>query len=79
MCKLPSKAPYSKVMKLLIMKGFTPKPKGSGGSHVNFEKDGFLRPVTVSTSNNIPKGTLSNILKQAQISRKEFCQLWEDL
>ncbi len=78
MCKLPSKAPYSKVMRLLLNQGFTPKNKDNRGSHVQFEKKGF-RPIPVSTSKNIPKGTLQNILKSAKISRPDFCKIWNKL
>ncbi len=75
MSKLPAKAPSSRVMKMLEKKGYKAKSKESGGSHILFEKEG-CRPIPVSTSNNIPKGTLNNILKSAGISRTEFFQIW---
>ncbi|MBZ2166377.1 type II toxin-antitoxin system HicA family toxin [Methanobacterium spitsbergense] len=60
---------------MLKRKGYTPKPKESGGSHIVFEKEG-CRSIPVSTSNNIPRGTLRTILKEANISRDEFFQIW---
>jgi len=74
MPKLPAKAPSGRVMKMLIMKGYQAKP-ASGGSHIIFEKEG-CRPIPVSTSKNIPRGTLINILKSAGISRMEFFLIW---
>jgi len=78
MSKLPTDASYRKVMKLLIEIGYTPKPKESRGSHVLFEKDG-CRSIPVSTSKIIPQGTLRGILKQADINRKQFWDIWNKL
>lgn len=58
--------------------GYNPKSKRSGGSHVVFEKAG-CRPIPVSTSNNIPRGTLMSILKEAGISRERFFEIWDNL
>lgn len=72
-CKLPATFQSNKLIKIISEKGF--RLEGSTGSHSNYCKEGHPNVVTIKVNSEIPRGTLINILKQAGISRDEFCDL----
>ena len=71
MTKLPN-VTGRQVIKALKKKGWY--KKSQRGSHVKMVNPKFINPVIVPvhSKTTIPKGTLSNIIKDADISLKEF-------
>ena len=73
MKKLPTLS-GSEVIKILIKNNF--KVVGRKSRHIRLKKkDGETRIVIVPDHKEIKKGTLSSILRQAGLSRKEFLEL----
>jgi len=64
-----------KVLKLLSKKGFAVVRQK--GSHISLHKkeDGKTLLVVVPRKNQIKRGTLISILKQANLTREEFLKL----
>lgn len=70
MPKLPSVTP-KKIVKILKSLGF--QLDHSTGSHfIFYNPENKKRAVVPYHSKDLPKGTITNILKGAGISRKEF-------
>ena len=65
------------VVSVLKKAGFVYAPKRGKGSHVAFckEEEGRKLLVIVPQRKQIPRGTLQEILKQANLKRDEFIEL----
>ncbi len=77
MAKLPIVS-YRDVIRALSRAGFTYAPKRGKGSHIamfKVEKDGTKRLVIIPRKDQIPRGTLMSILKQAGLTKEEFLKL----
>ena len=73
-CKFPPTYPSKKLIKIVVDRGFT--LESTDGSHSNYSKEDHPNVVTIKINEkDIPQGTYKNILKQAGISREEFCDI----
>jgi predicted RNA binding protein YcfA (HicA-like mRNA interferase family) len=77
MPKLPVVS-HREVIRALSKAGFIYAPKRGKGSHIamyKIEEDGTKRLVIIPRKDDIPRGTLLSILKQAGLTREEFLEL----
>ena len=67
------------VVKILRKAGFSYAPKRAKGSHLAFYKKGRdkIRLVVVPKKREIPRGTLTAILEQAGLTRRDFFELFK--
>ena len=73
MPKLPSLAP-KKIIKILESRGFV-LDRIKGSHHIYYHPETKKRVVVPLHKKNLPKGTLLEILRQAEISKDEFWDL----
>nr|MDO8133913.1 type II toxin-antitoxin system HicA family toxin [Candidatus Njordarchaeum guaymaensis] len=73
MPKLPPLTP-DKVIKILERKGFT-LDRVRGSHHIYYNPVTKKRVIVPLHKRELPKGTLLEILRQADISRDEFAEL----
>ena len=66
---------YPQVVRKLLNAGF--KPVSQRGGHVQFSKEDLERSLTVvmPRHHELTVGTLRNILRQAELTRREFADL----
>jgi predicted RNA binding protein YcfA (HicA-like mRNA interferase family) len=70
--------PADKVIKVLVRLGF--KPVRQRGSHVILKReDGKVIVVPVHRGEEIGRGLLSKIIKDASLTREEFLRLLEEV
>lgn len=75
--KLPTNILSRKVVKVLEKDDFI--HVRTTASHRHFKKEGVNTIVTVSVKKRIPRGTLTNILKQAGYSKDDFLERLKDI
>ena len=73
MPKLPSLTPQ-KIIKVLKKKGFV-LDRIKGSHHIYYQQETKRRVVVPLHKRNLPRGTLLEILKQADISKDELSDL----
>lgn len=71
--KLPRGLSGKDVVKALSQAGF--QISSRHGSHIYLRKEGVRRPVCVPDHPKVPVGTLSEIIKEAGLTREEFLHL----
>jgi len=60
------------VIRILNMVGFEYAPKRGKGSHIAMFNPQTKRLVIIPKTNQIPRGTLLSIIKQAGLTKKNF-------
>ncbi|MCC5997554.1 MAG: type II toxin-antitoxin system HicA family toxin [Thermofilum sp.] len=69
--------PADKVIKVLMKVGF--KPVGQKGSHIILKhEDGRVTVIPVHKGEEIGRGLLSRIIKEAGLTREEFLKLLQE-
>ncbi len=79
MPKFPVDAPIEKVIKALQSVGFCVVREGNHIAMVRENPDGTRTPLTMPNHRRIKGSTLRAILTQADISRDEFLQAYENV
>jgi predicted RNA binding protein YcfA (HicA-like mRNA interferase family) len=49
------------------------------GSHMTFKKVGWPRHVTIYVTDEMPKRTLGNIIKQSGVTKEEFMRVLDEV
>jgi len=63
------------VIRVLKKAGFTYAPKRGKGSHIAMFNPQTKRLVIIPKNDQIPRGTLLSIIKQAGLTKEEFLKL----
>jgi predicted RNA binding protein YcfA (HicA-like mRNA interferase family) len=78
MDKTPTKLPIlsdREVIRVLKKAGFIYAPKRGKGSHIAMFNPQTRRLVIIPKTDQIPRGTLLSIIKQAGLTKEEFLKL----
>lgn len=78
MAKFPRDAPKTQVVRALERLGFELVREGSHISMVRQETDGSRTPLTMPNHRRLKSSTLRAILRQADITREEFLDVFDE-